>query len=348
MKQFLLISFLATVLCLANTQFVFAVPPSVESTPAINNKVKQAGHDKEISLFVLSKDGRIGLSCDQDENNYIWDMKSGALIREIGKPEAIHIPVVAATFSPESSQLIWARTSKIMPVLWDVESGRRLGVLSSKEKGHSANIVSITFSPDGRYIATGDSQGTVVIWNRADRSVLRRINAHVGEVKHLLFLAGRNELATAGKDGAIRLLGITGTEETATLSAPSEFAITSLTGSTDGQFIYASSENMTVKGWNVSMRTLRGTLDLKNRQINSIALSPDGDFMAFAEEDNSVLLWSIRESKEAWRNDLDSSATKVIFSPDGKRLYSSGGDNWIREWEVATGHMIKKIGGITE
>lgn len=322
---------------------------STPDTSAVTKRnAKKNGHHKEISLFAVSKDGRLAVTADEDENNFIWDMKSGAMIREIGVPEAVRIRVVSATFSPDSSQLLWARNFKIMPVLWDVESGRRIGVLSSKEKGHTANIVSMAFSADGRYIATGDTQGTVVVWNRADRSVVRRIRAHTGETRHLIFIPGKNELATAGSDGAVRLWGISGTGTLATLQEPSAYAVTALTGSADGQLIFAALEDMTIKGWTVSSRSLRSTLDFDNRLINSIAVSPDGDFMALAEEDESVTLWNIRENRIAWKNELDRSATQVLFSPDGKRLFSSGGDNWVREWNVASGQLVKRFGGVSE
>lgn len=322
-------------------------PRKTSSSPAavVTKSAGLTGHVKEISLFAVSNNGQLAVTGDEDENNFLWDMSSGSLIREIGKPEEFRIKVVTAVFSPDSKQLLWARTGKIMPVLWDVESGRRLGVLSSKEKGHSANIVSTAFSADGRYIATGDSHGTVVVWNRADRSVVRRMRAHTGEARFLFFIAGKNELVTAGSDGAVRLWGITGTELLATLLEPSEHTVTALTGSNDGHLLYAALEDMTVKGWMVPSRSLRGTLNFDNRLINSIALSPDGNFMALAEENESILLWSTHESKVAWINELDRSATQVRFSPDGKLLFTTGGSNWIHVWDVATGHLVKKIGG---
>lgn len=316
------------------------------STEIINKKIQQTGHIKEISLFVLSYDGRLAITADEDENNFIWDLSTGTFVREIGKPEAIRLRVVSAAFSPESTQLLWARTGKIMPVLWDIESGRRLGVLSSKEKGHSANIVAITFSSDGRYIATGDNQGTIVIWNRADRSVVRRIKAHSGEVRNLIFIPTSNELVSGGADGAVQLWGVSGTELLETLLEPSEHPITSLVGSANGQLLYAALDDMTVKSWTVPLRKLRSTLDFTNRQINSIALSPDGDYMAVAQEDDSIMLWSIRESRVAWKIDLENSITQVVFSPNGKRLYTTGGDNWIREWDVISGQLLKKFGGV--
>ncbi len=318
------------------------------SSEVIQKNMKHTGHIAEISLFVLSKDGRFAVTADEDKHNYIWDMKNGMLLREIGLPEALRLKVVTAAFSPDSMQLLWARAGKIMPVLWDVESGRRVGVLSSKEKGHGADIVSMTFSADGHYIATGDTQGTVVIWNRNARSVVRRIRAHSGEVRFLAFIPGNNELATAGGDGALRIWGISGDELLATLLEPSQFNVTALTCSKDGQVLYTAQEDMTVKSWTVSSRSLLETLNFNNWQINSLALSPGNDFMALAEENESILLWNIREGKVAWKNDLDYSVTQIFFSHDGNQLFTSGGDNWIREWDVASGHLIKKLGGIHE
>lgn len=326
-------------------------PPAASkflSSSALKAVPKPKGHLKDITLFVMSKDGRLAVTADEDENNFIWDLSSGALVRDIGKPEAVRINVVTAAFSPETSQLLWARRGKIMPVLWDVESGRRIGVLSSREKGHKDAIVSIAYSSDGRYIATGDSQGIVVIWNRADRSVVRRIKTHSGEVHFMVFIPGKNELATAGDDGAVRLWGATGTEALATLLEPSDTSVTGMICSSDGQVLYAALEDMTIKGWTVPLRRLRGTLEFNNRIINSIALSPDGDFMAIAEEDESIRLWDIHEGKTSWKAELDDSVTQLSFSPNGKRLYSTGGDNWIREWDTATGHLVRKFGGVEQ
>lgn len=351
MNRFIIILIsLLTISCLYYPVMVIANDSAPEKTsPAtITKNIRQNGHIKEISFFTTSIDGRLAVTSDEDENNFIWDLKNGRLLREIGKPEAMRIRVVTAAFSPEASQLLWARNGKIMPVLWDVESGRRLGILSSKEMGHSANIISMTFSADGRYIATGDIQGTVVIWNRTDRSVVRRFKAHSGETRYLMFSPVKNELISAGSDGALRLWGISGADPLATLLEPSEYNVNALAVSADGVLLYAAREDMTVKGWMVSSRNLRSTLNFNNRQINSIALSPDNGFMAFAEENETVILWNIREGKMAWKSELNSSATRVLFSPDGEKLYSSGGDNWIREWDVKTGHLRKKFGGMSE
>ncbi|MDD2856846.1 MAG: hypothetical protein PHU01_15105 [Desulfuromonadaceae bacterium] len=236
-----------------------------------------------------------------------------------------------------------------MPVLWDVESGRRLAVFSSRANGHNAPVIAVKFSKDGRYVATGDKEGFVVVWNRTARTVVSSFKAHSGEAMFIFFIPESNELVTAGSDGAVRLWDPTSTSEPlATLLEPSDDSVTALTGSVNGEYIYAALDNMTVKGWTVSSRSLRSTQHFNDRQINSIALSPDGDFMAIAEENESILMWSVRESKVAWEAQLDKSAIQLFFSSDGKQLFSSGGDRWIRKWDSASGRLLKKFGGASE
>jgi WD40 repeat protein len=47
--------------------------------------------------------------------------------------------------------------------LWDVEAGRRVRTLS-----HSAAVLPVTFSPDGRFLACGLYGGHVAVWGLHD------------------------------------------------------------------------------------------------------------------------------------------------------------------------------------
>lgn len=328
-------------------------PPSLseskartEARPAAKEQLD--GHRKEISVFALSRDGLYALTGDEDENNFLWDVKSGKKIREIGKPDPVRIWVVAAAFSPDSSNLAWARYRKHTPVLWDVKSGKKLGILLSRENGHKAEVVSLAFSDDGRYLASGDMQGAIVVWNIKEKSVVRRYKAHAGEVNRIVFIPGVNEFASAGMDGAVYLWSVDKDVALATLLPPSDDIVTSLTVSSNGSVLYAASDNLTVKGWNLALRSLRSTISFNDRLINNIALSPNGNLLAVIQEDESVLLWNLREGKPAWDNQLLDSALTARFSPDGASLFTSGGDNWVREWDVSSGRLLRKFGGVVE
>ena len=47
---------------------------------------------------------------------------------------------------------------------WDMATGTELLVL----KGHSGNVWSLAFSPDGKRLASGDRDGTIKIWKAFD------------------------------------------------------------------------------------------------------------------------------------------------------------------------------------
>ena len=45
--------------------------------------------------------------------------------------------------------------------LWDVETGRYLGILS----GHTEPVETLVFSHDGKMLASGSDDGTVLLWD---------------------------------------------------------------------------------------------------------------------------------------------------------------------------------------
>ncbi|WP_233258642.1 WD40 repeat domain-containing protein [[Phormidium] sp. ETS-05] len=85
--------------------------------------------------------------------------------------------------------------------LWDLTTGRFLYQIT----GPANSVHSISFSPDGKTLASGSSDYTVRLWDVATGRELRQLTGHTGYVYSVSFSPDGQTLASGGGDGVVRL-----------------------------------------------------------------------------------------------------------------------------------------------
>src|SRR6185437_2004504 len=71
--------------------------------------------------------------------------------------------------------------------------------------------------------------------------------------------------------------------------------------------------------------------------ISALAFSPDGQTLAVASEDKSILLWDLASGEV--RGQLVGHTDRIpalAWHPDGRRLVSAGWDTTARVWDTTT------------
>ena len=80
--------------------------------------------------------------------------------------------------------------------------------------------------------------------------------------------------------------------------------------------------------------------------VNSVAFSPDGNFIISGSGDHTIKLWQV-DNGELLKTfeGYQSSVRSVAFSPDGKTIISGSGDKTIKLWQINNAKLLKTFEG---
>lgn len=225
-------------------------------------------------------------------------------------------------------------------------------------------VVSITFSPDGDYLAVSLINGSVQLWDVAGRKPLLSLDAPApgadiwaGNSYDLAFSPDGTLLALGRPDGTIHLWRLSRDEQglraislrTLADDTKESSKVSTLAFSPNGQTLLAGTWDGWAYLWHVEEGVLVQSWPAHGRGVMSAAFAPDGRKLASASLDSTVKLWNIEEprSKVALLHKVErtSIVTGVAFSPDGSLLaidhdlWNVGEWSLHREMEVARGGM---------
>ncbi len=162
----------------------------------------------------------------------------------------------------------------------------------------------ITVSPNGRALATGHSDGTVQLWDSTTGQVIHTWGKRFGPLGH-----GHRDRVTA------------------------------VAFHPEGDRLWSSSQDGTLKQWNLTDYRLRQTLDRVGWPIT--ALKVTGQQVVTATTDGHIRLWGLPDLdlQGDWVRH-QGSITALALSPNGRRLASTGDDGTLRLWEFPSGQLL--------
>jgi WD40 repeat protein len=130
--------------------------------------------------------------------------------------------------------------------------------------------------------------------------------------------------------------------------------VTAIAFSPDGQRLVSGSWDRTVKFWEVTSGKQLSPVASKTKEIQSLAFSRDGHWLATENSSNTVALRDPVTGQEirALPSDKPLGALgsnwvySIAFSPDGQLLAAGLDDKTVRLWEVKTGRKVRDLTGL--
>ncbi|HKB38633.1 MAG TPA: WD40 repeat domain-containing protein [Gemmataceae bacterium] len=309
--------------------------------------------------MTLSADGRLlvaaGGSTVIDKVQFgelrVWDTTTG---KEVASLEVPPGPVYTVALSRDGQLLAADLGNDIQ--LWDLPTRARLRVL----RGHEQGVRALSFSPDGRVLASGGLDRTARLWDVSTGRLLSSLRDRTWRVSAVAFSPDGGTVAI-GSDGvgdapvllwnvarpALRL--------TLDLQYPTG-SVGNMAVGGRGRVVVGTgglATNNNIKLWDAEGKVL-AMLPEPALEVRSAALSPDGKTLALGCEEQAGgmvrgFVELIDVPTRAVRTTLrghEGPVTGMAFSPDGK-LLAAGSDGLVKLWDLATGQELVKLGRLS-
>ena len=211
---------------------------------------------------------------------------------------------------------------------------------------HTAAVLSVAWSPDGRYLASCGSDQTALVWEAGSGKVICAYRGHTNAIRSVAWSPDGRYLASGSTDGSVQvwealsgrsILSYRGHQRWLKLGAVQAVAwlpVHSALSSVPRYNIVSASLDGTAQVWDAATGTTMLTYKNHNGQgIYAVACSPDGQFIASSGADATVQVWNAADGRPLYTYRGHSGIiVAVAWSPDGAQVASAGSDGTAQCW----------------
>jgi WD40 repeat protein len=308
-----------------------------------------------IYALAVTSDGQFA-ACGRANQIFVYHLPSRQLITRLtdphllktnadGRPGVAHRDLVhALAFSPDGTLLASGGFREVK--IWR----RPRNVEKFRLASPSSNAVrTVAGSRDGKWLATGETNGVIQLWDLTSGKAVRTLSGHEAAITSLKFSPDNAKLCSGSVDKSIRVW---------TLAEGSLFAQTNTVAEVNAVTWVHRDTQLAVAGSDHIIRILQlpeaasGALtlvkELKGHEgaVTTLdTMAPGGMQIISGSADGSIRHWDVDKGEVIRQMKQDGLVTAVAARSDGKRFASAGLNNMAKLWNAEDGKQIADLKG---
>lgn len=306
------------------------------ATGTLLHQFKMPGVSNYVSDFKYSPDSKTLVVYDGSEI-FFWDLNSF----EIHSTITDYSDVVGdAIFGPNDKILV--SVDDIVRI-WDIEENKLQRKIEAQ-----GNAISIALSSDGKNLAIGTSDDTILLWDAVNWKHSMTLEGHTNTVFLVVFSPNGKVVASASYEDTIRIWDVQTGDLQYTFNADISDS-RKLLFSPDGRYLMGivKVEGVTkICTWDIEDGELITSTDteIDVDEYPSMDFSHDGLTIVTTDDQFNINFWNVATGKRIDIFIPNAKGYDVAFSPDNKTVALEFSDK-ISLWDIETGELRKTLEG---
>jgi WD40 repeat protein len=270
---------------------------------------------KPVRAIAVSPDGKVVAS---GRGNQIHLFKpTGEFIKTLIDPnlkladgkeaKAAHISLVESMAFSHDGKLLASGSFQEMKI-WDPESGAVKQTLT----GFADRVVTMHFSADGKYLATGGGAAT--------------------------------------EDGEIKVFDVTNWKPVGEYKSPHSDTVLGVCFSPDSKMLATCGADKFVKVWEIPSGKFLKSFEGHTHHVLDVGWKPDGKLLASGGADNAIKIWDFEKGEQVRtvQNAHTKQITRLWFVGKTPTFLTASGDASAKLWNVDNGNAQRTFSGATD